>query len=76
MVEHLDTQLNEPTNQNLIQVLKLSSHQIRKLLNFKTLGTSVIFQCPLPHSYETFRLYPKIDVNSREGRNIELVPKV
>ncbi len=40
-LKHLDTQLNVPTNQSSIKVLKLLSQPIRKYI-YKTLGTSVI----------------------------------
>ena len=39
------TQLNEPTNQNLIKFPKLFSQRIRKLY-YKTLGTSVYYTSP------------------------------
>ena len=48
----LDTQLNEPTNQNSIKVTKVVKHMNKKALLDKTLGTSVITaQCPIPPWY-------------------------
>ena len=41
MVKHLDTQLNQPTNQNLIKVPKVVK-QMNKDCYYNTLGTSVI----------------------------------
>ena len=44
-LKRLDTQLNDPTNQNLVKVPKLLGQRIR-IDYWKTLGTGVI-NCPM-----------------------------
>ena len=48
-LKHVDTQLNEPTNQNSIKALKLLIQRIRKRY-ILTLGTSVINSVMSPPS--------------------------
>ncbi len=43
-LERLNTQLNKPTNQNLVKVPKVVELTNKKMILNKTLGTSVILQ--------------------------------
>ena len=47
--QRLKTQLNEPTNHNLMKAARLLSYRIRKRY-YKTLGTSVIYSLMSLHT--------------------------